>query len=147
MGAKAYILVIALLAAAGCAGGFKRLAPPGIVKYEELAKDQPPSPVIVERIEARKDEPGGGFPNLSKQPTKLPEGIAKPERDAMIGDLLAERDALNAAMETDRAAAGAERLETIETQRDALSEAVSEDDAAARRERGLPPREDEPVED
>lgn len=147
MGAKAYILVIAALAAAGCAGGFKRLAPPGIVKYEELAKDQPPNPVIAERIEAQKDEPGEGFPNLAKQPTKLPEGIAKPERDAMIADLLAERDALNAAMETDRAAAGTERAEALETQRDALSDALSKDDAAARRERGLPPREEEPVED
>lgn len=147
MGAKAYILVIAALAVAGCAGGFKRLAPPGIVKYEELANDQPPNPLIVERIEAQKDEPGGGFPNLAEQPTKLPEGIAKPERDAMIADLLAERDALNAAMETDRAAAEIERTETLETQRDALSDALSKDDAAARRERGLPPREEEPVED
>jgi hypothetical protein len=147
VGAKVYILVIAAFAAAGCSGGLKRFAPPGIVKYEELANDAPPNPAIVERIEAQKDQPGGGFPRLAEQPTKLPEGIAKPERDAMIGDLLAERDALNAAMETDRAAAEAERIEGLEGDRDALSEAVAKDDAAARRERGLPPRDPEPIED
>ncbi len=147
MGAKAYILVIAALAAAGCADGLKRFAPPGIVKYEELAKDQPPNPTIVERIEAQKDEPSDGFPNLAEQPTELPEGIAKPERDAMLAELLAERDALNAAMETDRTVAETERLEALETERDALSDALAKDDAAARRERGLPPREDKPLED
>lgn len=148
MGAKAYILMVAALAAAGCSSGaLKRFAPPGIVKYEELAKDQPPNPVIVQRIEDQKDEPGGGFPNLSEQPAKLPEGIAKPERDAMIADLLIQRDALNAAMEADRAVAGAERLQALEADRDALSDAVAKDDAAARRERGLPPREPAPVRD
>ena len=148
MGAKIYILAIAALAAAGCSsGGLKRFAPPGIVKYEELAKDQPVNPVIVQRIEDQKDEPGGGFPNLSVQPTKLPEGIAKPERDAMIVDLLMQRDALNAAMQADRALAGAERLHALDEERAALSEAVANDDAAARRERGLPPRQAEHVEE
>jgi hypothetical protein len=147
VGAKAYILMIAALAASGCSGGFKRFAPPGIVKYEDLAKGQPASQAITERIEVRKAEPGGGFPKLSEQPTKLPEGIAKPERDAMIKDLLLQRDALNAAMTQDRELANAERLEALEGDRDALSEAVERDDAAARRERGLPPREPVPVVD
>lgn len=147
MGAKAYIWVIAALAAAGCSGGLKRFAPPGIVKYEELAEDTPPNPAIVERIEAQKDQPGGGFPRLAEQPTKLPEGIARPERDAMIGELLAKREALDVAIEMDRAAADAERIEGLEADRDALSEAVAKDDAAARRERGLPPRDPEPIED
>ena len=146
MGAKVYILAIAAIAAAGCSSGsLKRFAPPGVVKYEDRAKGQAPSPVIVERIEAQKDLPGGGFPNLSEQPTKLPEGIAKPERDAMTADLLAQRDALNAAMTEDRALAEAERLHALEGDRAALSEAVAKDDAAARRERGLPPREAPPV--
>lgn len=140
MGAKAYLLVILALAATGCSGGLKRFAPPGIVKYEDLAKDQPPNPVIVERIEAQKAEPGGGFPALSKQPTKLPEGIAKPERDAMVADLLAQRDIVNAAVASDRELAATERADSLETMRDELSGAVAEDDAAARRERGLPPR-------
>lgn len=140
MGAKAYLVVILALAATGCSGGLKRFAPPGIVKYEDLAKDQPPNPVIVERIEAQKAEPGGGFPALSEQPTKLPEGIAKPERDAMVADLLAQRDIVNAAVASDRELAATERADSLETMRDELSGAVAEDDAAARRERGLPPR-------
>lgn len=140
MGAKAYIFMIAALAAAGCSGGLQRFAPPGIVKYEDLAKDQPPSPAIASRIEARKDEPGGGFPRLSEQPTKLPEGIAKPERDAMMGELLAQRDALSAAVGEDRILAAAERVEEIEIEREALGVAIADDDAAARRERGLPAR-------
>lgn len=141
MGAKAYLLVIAALAATGCSGGLKRFAPPGIVKYEDLAKDQPPNPVIVERIEAQKAEPGGGFPALSEQPTKLPEGIAKPERDAMIADLLAQRNIVNAAVASDRELAASERGDSLDAVRDELSEAVAKDDAVARRERGLPPRE------
>lgn len=148
MGAKAYIFMIAALAVAGCAsGGLKRFAPPGIVKYEDLAKDQPPNPAIVQRIDEQKDEPGGGFPNLSEQPTKLPEGIAKRERDAMIADLLVQRDALNIAVEEDRVLADGERQQALEADRDALGDAVAKDDAAARRERGLPPRAKEPAED
>ncbi len=147
MGAKSYLLIAALLAAAGCSGGLKRFAPPGILKYEDLAKDQPPNPAIVERIEAQKNAPGGGFPELAEQPTKLPEGIAKPERDAMIGELLLKRDILNAAVESDRDLAQAERADDLNEMRDALADAVAKDDAVARRERGLAPRETEPVEE
>ena len=148
MGAKAYILAVAALAAAGCSSNaLKRFAPPGIVKYENLAKDQPANPVIVQRIEDRKDAPGGGFPNLSTQPSTLPEGIAKPERDAMTGDLLVRRDALNAAIAEDRSLAEGERIEALEDDRDALGEAVAKDDAEARRERGLPPRDPPPERD
>lgn len=140
MGAKAYIFAFAVLAATGCSGGLKRFAPPGIVKYEELEKGQPPNPEIVARIKAHKEETDGGFPNLSEQPTALPEGIAKPERDAMTAALVAERDALNAAVAEDRAIAVSEREEAITDERDTLNDAVQLDDASARRERGLPPK-------
>ena len=46
MGAKSYLLLCAALASAGCSGGLQRFAPPGIIKYEDLEKDQPVSPVI-----------------------------------------------------------------------------------------------------
>ncbi|MCB2097764.1 MAG: hypothetical protein AB7F91_15710 [Parvularculaceae bacterium] len=135
----------AILAAGGCAGGLKRIAPPGIVKYEDRAKGQPVSPAIEARIDAYQTEEAGGFPKLGEQPSIVPDGIASPERAAMQETLLGARDALNAAVEVDRAAALAERgAEEIETRRDALGAAVKKDDAAARRERGLPPR---PVED
>jgi hypothetical protein len=140
MGAKAYILVLATLVVAGCADGLKRFAPPGIVKYEELAKDQPANPAIVARIEESRAAPGGGFPKLSEQPTALPHGIAKPERAAMSEMLLVDREALNAAVLEDRALADEEREASLVEMRDALGAAVAKDDAAARRERGLPPR-------
>ena len=140
MTGKAYLLAIAALAAAGCSGGLKRFAPPGIVKYEELAKDQPVNPAIAARIEDYQDERAGGFPNLSEQPQKTPEGIAAPERGAMEAALIAERDALNDAINADKELAAAERDASIEAARDALEEAIAKDDALARRERGLPLR-------
>jgi hypothetical protein len=145
MGAKAYILVLAAFAATGCAGGLKRLAPPGIVKYEDRAKGQAVNPAIEARIAERRAEgEEGGFPNLSEEPSKIPEGIAKPERTAMESDLLDMRDQLNEAVALDRAAAEQERTERLEDARDALGNAVLKDDAAARRERGLAPRKPDP---
>lgn len=140
MRAKASYLLVALLAAAGCANGLERIAPPGIVKYEDRAKGQPVNPAIEARIEAYEREEAGGFPNLGEQPSITPEGIAAPERAAMEGALLEARDALNAAIAQDRSLAEAERTEPLEESRDALGAAVEKDDAAARRERGLPPR-------
>lgn len=143
MGAKTYILAAVAIAAPACSDGLKRFAPPGIVKYEELEKGEPPNPAIVQRINAHEEAPGGGFPNLAEQPSTLPEGIAGPERAAMEASLIAERDALNVAIAAERAAAASERERPLETERDALSEALAKDDAAARRERGLPPRDQE----
>lgn len=128
----------------GCSGGLKRFAPPGIVKYEELAKDQPVNPTITERVKARKDMPGRGFPSLAAQPKVLPEGIAKPERDAMQKSLIDQRDALNAAMEGDRATAESEREDPLEAERDALIDAANKDEDEASRERGRPIRANEP---
>jgi hypothetical protein len=137
---KASLLALAALAAAGCSGGLKRFAPPGIVKYEELAKDQPVNAAIAARIEQYRNQSAGGFPNLSEQPQKTPEGIAAPERSAMEAALIAERDALNDAIDADKELAAAEREASIEAARDALEEALARDDALARRERGLPLR-------
>ncbi|MFZ5618371.1 MAG: hypothetical protein ACOZAA_13745 [Pseudomonadota bacterium] len=136
------MLAIAALAAAGCAGGLKRFAPPGIVKYEEIAKDEPINPAIAGRIEEMKEKDGAGFPKLAEQPTKTPDGIAQPERAAMEAVLLDQRDALNEAIAVDKAQAAAERTGSPEESRDALTDAVAKDDALARRERGLPPRQE-----
>ena len=138
MGAKAYLCLLAALAASGCAGALKRFAPPGIVKYEDLAKDQPVNPAIAARVKERSAAGGGGFPPLAKQPTEVPAGIAKPERDGMEETLLAERDALNKAVAEDRSVAAAERDDTPEAARDALGDAIDKDNATARRDRGLP---------
>ncbi|MCB2113209.1 MAG: hypothetical protein R3C42_03125 [Parvularculaceae bacterium] len=140
MRAKVSYFLIALLASAGCANGLKRIAPPGIVKYEDRAKGEPVSPEIEARIETHNRERAGGFPTLGEQPGRAPDGIAAPERAAMEASLLQARDELNEAISNDRRLADAERLESLEESRDALGSAVLKDDAAARRERGLPAR-------
>ena len=139
MGAKASILILAAIAAAGCSGGLKRFAPPGFVKYEDRAKGQPVAPAIAARIDAAQAESDGAFPDLSAQPSAAPAGIAAPELAALGDELEAVREALSVAVEADRAAAAAERTQPIEPQREALDEALRKDDAAARKERGLPP--------
>lgn len=138
MGAKASLVLIAVVAAAGCSGGLKRFAPPGFVKYEDRAKGQPVSPEIAARIKTQAAG-GGGFPDLSEQPSASPAGIAAPERDALGRELAAAGASLAASVEADRAAAAAERQGSLEPQRDALEAEIRKDDAAARKERGLPP--------
>jgi hypothetical protein len=139
VGAKASVFLLAALAAAGCSGGLKRFAPPGFVKYEDLAQGQPVAPSIAARIDASRSAEAGDFPDLSAQPSEAPAGIAAPERVALGDELEAARVALIEAVERDRAVASAERIESIEAHRDALDDALKTDDAAARKERGLPP--------
>lgn len=119
----------------GCAGGLKQLAPPGILKYEDLAKGEPIDPQIKARIDARQADTAGGYPVLAEQPDYLPEGIAKPERDAMAENLIEERDALNQAVADDRILASMERDGDLAAERNALGEKVLKDDAAAKAER------------
>ena len=123
MRAKAYLLAAtAAFAATSCASGLKRIAPPGIVKYEDRAKGQPVSPAIEARIETYQKEEAGGFPILGEQPSLAPAGIAAPERAAMEQALLAERDRVNEAVAADRLLAArangpveADRVEIVAT--------------------------------
>lgn len=150
MGAKhkAVILCLALLAAPGCSG-LARFAPPGILKYEDLAKGQPQSPVIKDRIAEAKKEDREGFPNLSETPSIAPAAMPEAEREKAVAALKTERASVaeqiaadRAAVEADRAATDAQTDEgSLAGARDALSDAVKKDDAAARKERGLGPRE------
>jgi hypothetical protein len=155
MGAKPYAaaLMIVSIALSGCAG-LKRLAPPGVIKYENLEGDQPPSPLIKERIAARRDAGTGSFPNIGATPSKKPAGVPKKVREQQTADLIAARDALNAAVAADRTSAASEREggvllpgdeqsgeRPLDAAQEALAEAIAKDEAAARRERGLKPRE------
>jgi predicted lipoprotein len=140
MKVKAFLVLAAVLVATGCAGGLKRLAPPGIVKYEDLEKDTPVNPVIAARVEEYKDKEAGGFPKLAEQPQEPPVGIAPPERIAMEEGLIALRTELTASIEADRVAAAAERESSIATLAEQLDAAIAVDDAQARAERGQPPR-------
>lgn len=153
--AKHYAAMAALAAlAGGCADlGLQRFAPPGIIKYEDLAKDQPPNPAIVERVELVKAGSDGRFPNLSEQPQETPTATPPEEREAEMAALRDARDALETAVAAERLASSDERgrgvtlpgdKEAAERSLDeaaaALAEAVARADEAARRERDLPPR-------
>ena len=123
----------------GCSGGLKQLAPPGILKYEDLAKGEPVDPQIKARIDAQEqNDDAKVYPVLAEQPDFLPEGIAKPEREAMAENLIEERNALNDAVAEDRIAASSERDGDLSAERSALGEKVQKDDAAAKAERKQP---------
>ncbi len=152
MGAKpvAVLAGAAIAAVGGCADlNLARFAPPGILKYEDIAGDQPASPEIQARIAERKAETKSRTPNLSKQPQKIPEGASTEERAALSGELHAKHTALLEAVESDRQTAIEERDAEVtlsgegavrfEDASEALSRAVERDTAEARKERGLPP--------
>ena len=122
----------------GCSGGLKQLAPPGILKYEDLAKGEPVDPQIKARIDAHQADESSIYPVLAEQPDFLPEGIAKPEREAMAENLIEQRNALNDAVAEDRIAASSERDGDLSAERSALGEKVQKDDAAAKAERKQP---------
>jgi len=151
VGAKPYAIAsVILLLVGGCADlRLGRFAPPGLVKYEDIAGDQPPNPEIVSRIEARKAAGESRTPNLSEQPQKAPAKTPKQVRVELASTLRAERDEVNAEVAADRAAADAEREALIrlsgskggmklEETAGALSSAIERDEREARKERGLP---------
>lgn len=145
------VCAVAALAATACAG-LERFAPPGIVKYEDLAGDKPQNPEIVTRVAEAKKSRAGDFPVLSKAPQVSPEAMPLVEQAALKTGIADARDALALALAADLASARAEREAPIllrgvaaealllEDLRDALAQAVEADDTAARTERGLPQR-------
>lgn len=153
MGAKHYATVglAALIAAAPACTSLKRLAPPGILKYEEIAGDQPVHPEIKERIAERRREIDRRFPDMSEQPSKRPAEAPAAEREAIAAELIEARDELQAAVEADRAAADSERqavfilpgdkggeARTLEEVAADLAAKVEKDGTVARRERSKP---------
>ena len=136
------VLCIGLTVLCGCTT-IKRLAPPGVIKYEDLAKDIPPSPEIQARIKDRREEQPPKFPVLSRQPSEIPDPIDGIERSSQINELLYRREELSAASEQDRLAIEAEReaaIEELERERDALAESVAIERQKAERERRTRPQ-------
>jgi hypothetical protein len=148
--AKRYRIALfcALFLAPACAG-IERFAPPGIVKYEDLAGDTPQNEAIKTRITEVSAQGEATFPNLSAAPQGAPETMTPEEQAEFEVELVAAREALNAAVVADRAAVAAapvvlpgvvESPTELSAVRDALKAAVQNDDAAARKGRGLPAR-------
>ncbi len=130
---------IGFAALQGCeSADLARFAPPGIIKYEDLAGDQPQNPNVAERIAERRAEPDTGvFPNLSRAPgpkdrpaKRKKAGIAA-EMDGLTG----VRDDLADAVGADRQAAAEELERDLPGERDALKAQIEKDEAAAARER------------
>ncbi|MEO0399470.1 MAG: hypothetical protein AAF224_08640 [Pseudomonadota bacterium] len=108
MAAKVSILIFITFVAVGC-GGAKRFLPPGFVKYEDLAKDQPVHPDIEKAIEENRRQAAKRFPKVSDQPSDVPKADDDAVRTRRSQSLTEKRDALNAAIDADRRAAKAER--------------------------------------
>ncbi len=128
-----------LLASAGCSNtDLSRFAPPGIVKYEEIAGEKPQNPAVAARIAERRAERGGGeFPELSRTPGEedRPEKPTLRQVERETDELIDMRETLDGQVAADRAAADAELADDLHAEGDALKERVKRDNEAAARER------------
>lgn len=139
MAKRLYIFLI-VLGAAGCTEvHWRRLAPPGILKYEEIANRKPPNPAIEEKVSEFNTGEAPRFPNLSQTPSEAdrPAPRTKQELDTAIAELVEARDRLDAKLDIDRAESEADQQasQNIVSGRDALEEQILKDEAAAKRER------------
>lgn len=126
----------------GCADlNLARFAPPGFVKYEDIASKKPPNPAIVERVAERAETPGE-YPVLANTPAAgdRPEKLAAERRDAMAEFLVQRRDDVAAEVAADRAAAADERavLAEIAEERKRRDEEISSELERAQQERAAP---------
>lgn len=132
--------IAAILLIQGCSNSFlARFAPPGIVKYEDIAGDKPPNPVIEETIREYRADTKAKFPILSQTPTAGP-APAKPNsnvRDATMTELVESREKLAQELQNDEAAIEADRKEVdaLPGKGEALAEKLDEDTIAAQSER------------
>ncbi len=128
-----------LLATQGCANSdLIRFAPPGIVKYEDIASQKPQNPAVAERISERRAEKGAGqFPDLSKEPGRdeRPKSLPSEQVDAEIDALVDLREGLDEEVGADREAADAELAGDLQAEREALKARVERDSTDASRER------------
>ena len=118
---------------------WRRIAPPGIIKYEEIAGDKPPNPAIEEEIRLRKERDKARFPDLALAPSEADRPAKRPlaQIDEEIGELAAARDRLAAEVEGDRAAVDVDRETAgdLVKERDALTDEIDKDETAATSER------------
>lgn len=127
----------------GC-GNFQlvRLAPPGILKYEEIASQKPPNPAIEAEIAARNGNAKARFPILAQTPAAgpAPKPASKAAARAHGAALQSARDSIDRELARHRAAEQAERggREKLAKERASLAEQINRDEIVARRERAAP---------
>jgi len=95
----------------------KRFAPPGIIRYENLAKDQPVNPVVDAKIDEIKSRKRKAFPVLSEKAFDAPDGINAKTRESAEVELIEKRESLEARIADSRTAAAAERISPLEEEK------------------------------
>lgn len=133
-------LTVVAFSAAGCAElQLARFAPPGVVKYEDIAGEKDPNPTIVEVIEAQKETSTRDYPKLAETPSEQdrPEKRPLEEVDAEINELATARDALNEQMAEVLMQAEADLAETptLLSKREEMQKQIERDAASAQAER------------
>ena len=123
----------------GCANSqLARFAPPGIVKYEDIASEKPQSEEIKARIEERRAEPNTGkFPVLSETPgvEQRPQSRPPAVVEAQINALDQTAKEIKEEIETQRQLAAEETALNLGEEANQLRERIDRDSAAAARER------------
>ncbi|MEO1251942.1 MAG: hypothetical protein AAFW81_06310 [Pseudomonadota bacterium] len=119
------LFILTLLAGLGGCTSFdvKRLAPPGIIKYERIADQKEPNPAIVDIVAAQRADTDAKFPKIGETQAAgpRPTPLARGEVDAATDDLLEDAERANDAAQSDREAAeqdGANDAEALEDIRD-----------------------------
>ncbi len=140
----AFLTAAGAIAVTGCSSlDLARFAPPGVVKYEDIASEKPPNPTIQAAVDERKATPDKEFPKLAETPSEKdrPQKRRLSEVNEEIGELAGARDNLNAEVAASREQAEAEMAEImpLPDQRDALDELLQRDEASALAERKDPP--------
>ena len=121
-------LLSPFLAQACSTSDLARFAPPGVVKYEDIASKKEPNPAIQERIRERKEGDDVRFPVLSQTPgaSDRPQRPIAEDIEAASATLTTARDDLAETVANDRALADADRVEldNVTQGRDDLAEAA-----------------------
>lgn len=132
------IFIAAALSLGGCSLEWSRFAPPGIVKYEDIAGEKPMNPVIEQEIAERVTDKEAKFPKLAETPAAgaAPEKRPQAEIDAELAEIEQAVGELDANVAADRDAASAlDDPETMTRRRDELVLEVEKDAAAVQRDR------------
>ncbi len=138
-----FFLGAALLAGTGCSSlELARFAPPGVVKYEDIASKKPTNPAIQEIVDARTGAADKAYPDLSQAPSEKDRPRKRSSRwvENQMKLLGETRDTVNGEVEAERALAKAETENALPLpeQRDALGKMLERDEASARAERETP---------
>lgn len=106
------VLIAILLLLAGCSSfDFRRLAPPGILKYERIADEKAPNPAIQEQIDAYRQSGNAVFPKIGETAAAT-QTVSRPnvaQAEEEITELESARRSLEDAVADDRAAAELDR--------------------------------------